>query len=44
MGNKAIDINKAINKNIKGQTEGKKKMPTKHFLVLLIDLKISHNK
>ena len=42
MGDKAIDINK--DKNIKGQIKGKKKVPAKYFLALLIDLKLSHNK
>ncbi len=38
MGNRAID------KNTKGQIEGKKKVLVKHFLASLIDLKLSHNK
>ena len=42
MGNKAIDINK--DKNTKGQIKGKEKVPAKYFLVLLMDLKLSHDK
>ena len=37
-----MDINE--DENIKGQIKGKEKVPAKHFLALLIDFKLSHNK
>ena len=36
--------NRAIDKNTKGQIESKKKVPTKYFLALFMDLKLSYNK
>jgi len=42
MGDKAMDINK--DKNTKGQTKGKEKVPAKHFSASLMDLKLSHDK
>ena len=39
IGDKAIDIKEVINKNIEARIKGKKKVPTKAFLVYLIDLK-----
>jgi len=39
IGDEAIDIKEVINKNIEARIIGKKKVPTKAFLVHLIDIK-----